>query len=185
MSDRMNDALTEINAETAKCICGRPVPESGPSLDYCSLDCQYGFFAGLDRVASGFENHTAKAIPDGRTINNQVSNWIEQSREARPDMNWASASTTLHNDIDRGPSAIEPRVELFPSPRPGEPVDIAAGVDLTPFITAMEITTRHPALLVGDNVTITDHDGHTTHSVVTSSNDDGSYILEPTEGNQQ
>jgi len=174
--------LHRIDTELTKCICGRAIPTNGPSLDYCSLPCQNRFFAGP--TASGYESHYDTGTPDGRTINEHVNHWFQESSEARPELNWSSASTTYHDELGV-PRGSSPRVEFFPSPRPSEPIELAAGVDLTPFITDMEFTTRHPALLVGDHVTITDPDGHTTHSVVTTANDDGSYNLEPTEGNPQ
>lgn len=40
MSDRQNDVLAAIDAELTKCICGAPLRPNGPSLDYCSEDCQ-------------------------------------------------------------------------------------------------------------------------------------------------
>lgn len=67
MSDRMNDVLAAIDAETAKCICGRPVPDDGPSLDYCSPECQYG------HAGPRSSHRLGQGIPDGRTLNEQVA----------------------------------------------------------------------------------------------------------------
>lgn len=50
MSDRQNDVLAAIDAETTKCICGRTISADGPSLDYCSYECQYRYAAGLDPI---------------------------------------------------------------------------------------------------------------------------------------
>lgn len=68
MSDRMNDVLAAIDAETAKCICGRAIPTDGPSLDYCSLPCQYRYSASLVGTTPDYENQyqADDEITDGR-----------------------------------------------------------------------------------------------------------------------
>lgn len=79
MSDRMNDVLAKIDAATAKCICGRDVPENGPSLDYCSDVCQYGYTARQVGASSELEGawRYRHITPDGRTLNEQVARELE------------------------------------------------------------------------------------------------------------
>jgi hypothetical protein len=81
MSDRLNDVLAAIDAETAKCICGRTVPADGPSLDYCSDSCQYGYTA--QQVGAELDDEFAYDIDqgptDGRTINAEVNDWFERT----------------------------------------------------------------------------------------------------------
>ena len=176
MNDQLNDVLAAIDAETAKCICGRAIPDNGPSLDYCSLPCQERFISGLDPITEPVHD-VWKGTSDGRAINDEVNAWFRASSNDHPDMGWASAAATLHDE------PASPRVEFFPSPRPGD-VELAAGIDLTPFITAIEFTSSHSAVIVGDHITITDPEGNATQNVVTSANGDGSFQLEP-EGGQQ
>lgn len=75
MSDRFNDVLAAIDAETAKCICGRTVPADGPSLDYCSLPCQYRYAASLVGTTPDYENQyqADDEITDGREIVAEVA----------------------------------------------------------------------------------------------------------------
>jgi hypothetical protein len=75
MSDRQNDVLARIDAETAKCICGRDIPTDGPSLDYCSDVCQYGYTARQAGAVSELEGawRISHDVPDGRTLNEQVA----------------------------------------------------------------------------------------------------------------
>lgn len=75
MSDRMNDVLAAIDAETAKCICGRSIPANGPSIDYCSLPCQYRYAARLVGTTPDYENlyDADDETTDGRAINEEVA----------------------------------------------------------------------------------------------------------------
>lgn len=82
-----------------------------------------------------------------------------------------------------------PRVEFFPSPRPGEPIELAEGIDLTPYLIGMEIVATateraaeaaaEAAIAVGDLISFTMPDGTTTRSIVTHANEDGSFDCEP------
>lgn len=96
MSDRQNDVLAAIDAETTKCICGRTIPADGPSLDYCSEDCQ--------------------------------EDWQEQQRTynlpGRVALRRAATSVQLTT-----------RVMWVP----GDPPDLAQGVDLTPYLTRIDL----------------------------------------------
>lgn len=74
MSDRQNDVLAAIDAETAKCICGNTIPADGASLDYCSPPCQYGYLAS--RVGDTPDPEVASSrttTTDGRAINEEVN----------------------------------------------------------------------------------------------------------------
>ncbi|PRY56460.1 hypothetical protein [Glycomyces artemisiae] len=78
MSDRMDEVLAAIDAETGKCICGNPLPADGPSLDYCSDLCQYRFTAEsvgaeLDRDAFDEDDVYQAPVTDGRAINQEVN----------------------------------------------------------------------------------------------------------------
>jgi hypothetical protein len=78
VSDRQDEVLNSIDAALAQCICGQPIPENGPSLDYCSDVCQHRFDAGQ----AGIEPDPELLYPipaadtDGRRINNAVNGWI-------------------------------------------------------------------------------------------------------------
>jgi len=74
MSNRLDDVLAAIDAETAKCICGNTIPENGASLDYCSPPCQYGYLAS--RVGDTPDPEVASSrttTTDGRAINEEVN----------------------------------------------------------------------------------------------------------------
>jgi hypothetical protein len=71
VSDRMNDVLAAIDAETAKCICGNPIPADGASLDYCSDVCQYRFATG--QPIAGVPRPIPQRVQTGREINRQVA----------------------------------------------------------------------------------------------------------------
>lgn len=185
MSDRFNDVLAAIDAETAKCICGRAIPTDGPSLDYCSYECQYRYAAGLNPVTEPAHN-VLRSTTNGRTINAEVNAWFRASSNDHPDMGWGSAAVTIHGEPDR---PVSPRVEFFPSPRPGEPIDLAAGIDLTPYLTCVEVVAFPTAacaevmeespIEVGDIISFTGPDGTTTRSIVTHANENGSFDCEP------
>jgi hypothetical protein len=87
MSDRMNDVLAAIDAETAKCICGREVPADGPSLDYCSDVCQYGYTAQQvgTEADDEYSFHINQGPTDGRTINEDVNAWFADTADASDD----------------------------------------------------------------------------------------------------
>ena len=76
----MEDVLAAIDAETAKCICGNPIPASGPSIDYCSLPCQYRYAAGLVGTTPDYENlyDADDETTDGRAINEEVARELAQ-----------------------------------------------------------------------------------------------------------
>ncbi|MFG3340550.1 hypothetical protein [Glycomyces sp. NPDC048151] len=85
MSDRINDVLAAIDAQTALCICGREIPEGGASLDYCSPACQYGYTGPRDRYRLGH------GLPDGPTLNQQVTAALERTQPYQSDgdtMRW-------------------------------------------------------------------------------------------------
>jgi len=86
MSDRQNDVLAAIDAETAKCICGNTIPADGPSLDYCSDVCQYGYTAQQAGTEPDdeFTFHINQGPTDGHTINEEVNAWFEQTTGRRP-----------------------------------------------------------------------------------------------------
>ncbi|MEU5157329.1 hypothetical protein [Glycomyces sp. NPDC021274] len=177
--------LGRIDAVITACICGRTIPTDGPSLDYCSLPCQYRYAAGLPVYEPAHD--VWRGATDGRTINAEVNAWFRASSNDHPDLGWASAAVARHDETDT--RTASPRLEYFPSPHPGEPLDLAGGVDLTPFITAMEVVTTSAAtcaeamtaatLEVGDAISFTMPDGTTTRSIVTHANEDGSFDCEP------
>jgi hypothetical protein len=80
VTNRLDDVLAAIDAETAKCICGRPVPADGPSLDYCSLPCQYRWTANLvgSEPASDTVYDAADEITSGREIVQQFARELAQ-----------------------------------------------------------------------------------------------------------
>lgn len=74
MTNRLDDVLAAIDAETAKCICGNTIPENGASLDYCSPPCQYRYLAS--RVGDTPDPEVASSrttTTDGRAINEEVN----------------------------------------------------------------------------------------------------------------
>lgn len=74
MSDRQNDVLARIDAETAKCICGQAIPENGVSLDYCSDRCQYGFMAATAGTDPEDDYYSYEPpVTDGRAINEELN----------------------------------------------------------------------------------------------------------------
>jgi hypothetical protein len=93
----------------------------------------------LLRLLTGRRGHI-DPVPDGRAINAEVNAWFRASSNDHPDMGWASAVVTFHEEPGRDAPPVSPRVEFFPSPRPGEPIELAAGIELTPFIVSMEAT---------------------------------------------
>jgi hypothetical protein len=91
VSDRFNDVLAAIDAETARCICGNHVPTDGASLDYCSPACQYGYSGPRDTYRLG------QGIPDGPTLNQQVAQHLSNTTPIgdnyRDAMDWAAGET--------------------------------------------------------------------------------------------
>jgi hypothetical protein len=86
MSDRQDEVLNSIDTALAQCICGRPVPENGPSLDYCSDVCQYRFIARQAGVEPDPEllYPIPAADTDGRRINAAVNTWVSRSANNLP-----------------------------------------------------------------------------------------------------
>lgn len=114
MSDRLNDILAAIDAETAKCICGRPVPANGPSLDYCSLPCQYRYTAGLVGSTQDYDTlaPSSDSTTDGRTINAQAARGL-----ATPA---AAAIGDYGCDAMRHPGATPPQQSTERAPSEGQ-----------------------------------------------------------------
>jgi hypothetical protein len=125
VSDRINNVLAAIDAETAKCICGNDVPADGASLDYCSPACQYGYTGPRDSHRLG------RGIPDGRTLNQQVAHSLATTIPAEEHYRDAMHEYAPAQVITR---PAPPRVELIP---PGS-AELANAIDLTPFIVSVE-----------------------------------------------
>lgn len=89
MSDRTETVLADIDAELDKCICGNPIPENGPSLDYCSPDCQRRYIIG--EAAPGPWPYPAAAT-DGRALNEAVNSWVAASADHHPDSHGADGA---------------------------------------------------------------------------------------------
>lgn len=76
MSDRQDAVLASIDQTLTECICGQPIPENGPSLDYCSEDCQdewqgrsrQGFHLVYDRSGQVALRQTHTSLAQGVTI---------------------------------------------------------------------------------------------------------------------
>lgn len=136
MSDRQNDVLAAIDVETVKCICGRPVPDDGPSLDYCSPECQYGHAGprGSHRLGHG--------IPDGRTLNELVARSLTNTipiGEHYQDAMHSDASNRRWTSPDEQAYRV---AWVPPIANPDAPTvaELNAGIDLTPYIVAFEDT---------------------------------------------
>lgn len=97
--------LDRIDAETAKCICGNPIPADGPSLDYCSLPCQYRWTAEhIGAAPAGVNLYPAAESAGGQALNERVAHALTTSHpQTTPD----SASTVTFRD-DEEPS--QPRI---------------------------------------------------------------------------
>lgn len=99
MSDRMDDVLSSIDEALAKCICGNPIPENGPSLDYCSPACQRSYINGEE--VFGTYPYPAVAAPDGRALNEAVNSWVAASADHHPDtqspdgMHWIGTEASI------------------------------------------------------------------------------------------
>jgi hypothetical protein len=96
MSDRQNDVLARITAELSKCICGDPLRPNGPSLDYCSEDCQ--------------------------------EHWQDQQR---------TYNLPGRVALRRAAASIQPTTRVMWVP--GDPPDLSQGVDLTPYLTRIDL----------------------------------------------
>ncbi len=152
MSDRMNDVLAAIDAVTTQCICGRPVPENGPSLDYCSDVCQYGYTARGAGAASELEGawRISHDVPDGRTLNEQVAR--ELARPALPGvgehyadaMHSDSSTRDWNNPDERSYDLVDDNrpttrvmwVPTIANPNAPTAAEIRQGIDLTASIRA-------------------------------------------------
>lgn len=78
MTDRTETVLNRIDATLNACICGQPIPDTGPSPDYCTEACQYTYTAAI----VGAEPDPELTIPlppaetNGHAINTEANAWI-------------------------------------------------------------------------------------------------------------
>jgi hypothetical protein len=142
MSNRLDDVLSTIDAETAKCICGHPLPANGPSLDYCSLPCQYRWTATLvgTEPAGDTIYDADDEITDGREIVQQVARELAQA--APPGAAEYRSLDSMRHRADQEPTSDETSstrimfVQNIADPNAPTLAELATGVDLTPFISA-------------------------------------------------
>lgn len=146
MSDRQNDVLARIDAETAKCICGRTIPADGPSLDYCSDVCQYRYAAG--QAGTEPDPELLYSIPpaetDGRAINAAVNSWVDSSSRRPSDVYWDETHHyTRQRPVDRytmgrasyhNPPSISMRVPMRNGAREAE----TDWIDISRFVVSIE-----------------------------------------------
>ena len=78
MTDQTETVLNHIDAALNTCVCGDPIPENGPSPDYCNETCQYEYTAAI----VGAEPDPELTIPlppaetNGHAINTEANTWI-------------------------------------------------------------------------------------------------------------
>jgi len=109
MSDRMNEVLAAIDAETAKCICGNDLTTDGVSLDYCSDVCQYRYYADRSGAEPLYLNPVDHGPTDGRRINEEVNDWWARSSGHHPGIHGADAATVRHHAPNTLPLAVDTR----------------------------------------------------------------------------
>jgi len=129
----MDEVLSSIDTELTKCICGNPIPENGVSLDYCSDVCQYRYYAGQSGADAATIRHEA---PDTRESHLQRS--IRIATGLPPELAAVSTAPSICDvarSIEPDPYGPQPHVMWAAGGSP----ELARGIDLTPFITSIEI----------------------------------------------
>ena len=78
MTDRTEAVLNRIDATLNACICGQPIPDTGPSPDYCNETCQYEYTAAI--VGAEPDPELTYPLPpaetNGHAINTEANTWI-------------------------------------------------------------------------------------------------------------
>lgn len=127
--------LGRIDTILGSCICGRPLPENGPSLDYCSDVCQYGYTAQQAGAEPDdeFSFHIDHGPTDGRTINEDVNAWIERTTNHHP----ANRTATVSVRIDV--SAVTESARQLQEALTQLGTAASQSVDPTPYLTAVHL----------------------------------------------
>ena len=142
MTDQTETVLNHIDAALNTCVCGDPIPENGPSPDYCNETCQYEYTAAI--VGAEPDPELTYPLPpaetNGHTINDEANAWIAATGEAPVEC----PPDSLGADLQRLSEFAQAMAHAFPGPFNQLTNAIAAGLERAENMRTLEVVVPDP-----------------------------------------